>query len=86
MKIIQILPILLVLPSVVFGATRGDSAARVGMSRGSQAGARMSVGAADVQAVLDKAANAKEEAVEDYNEEKEEIVVEKNSSKQSVTS
>ena len=43
MKIITVLPVLFITPGVVFGAARGDSAARVGMvSRGSgQAGARM---------------------------------------------
>ena len=43
MKVINILPVLLVLPSVVFGGVRGDSSARVGMvSRGSgQNGSRM---------------------------------------------
>ncbi len=41
MKIIKILPILLVLPLVVYGATRGDSAARIGMMRGNQAASRM---------------------------------------------
>ena len=47
----NILPILLVLPGMAFGATRGnESEARVGMmSRGSQAAARLSLGATDVK-------------------------------------
>jgi hypothetical protein len=54
MKIMKILPILLVLPSVVFAASRGETSARVGMGRGSQAGARMSITAADVEAAVEK--------------------------------
>ena len=51
MKMKNILPILLVLPGMAFGATRGsESEARVGMmSRGSQAAARLSLGATDVK-------------------------------------
>ncbi len=55
MKILNFLPILLVVPSVVYGAVRGDSSARIGMSRGSQAGVRMSVSAADIQKARDEA-------------------------------
>ena len=58
MKIMKFLPILLVLPSVVFAASRGETAARVGMGRGSQAGARMSVTAADVQEAREQAAQS----------------------------
>nr|MBQ0091237.1 hypothetical protein [Candidatus Enterousia merdequi] len=54
MKIIKILPVLLVFPAIAFGASRGDSTARVGMSRGSQAGARASVTAADVKEAQEK--------------------------------
>jgi hypothetical protein len=49
MKMMKFLPILLVVPSVVFGASRGDATARIGMGRGSQAGVRAPVTAADVQ-------------------------------------
>lgn len=49
MKMIKFLPVLLVCPSVLFAAVRGDANARVGMMRGSQAGARLTVTAADVQ-------------------------------------
>ena len=41
MKNIKILPLLLLLPTVAFGATRGDSSTRVGVTRGSQAAARI---------------------------------------------
>ncbi len=58
MKIMKFLPILLVLPSVVFAASRGDTTARVGMGRGSQAGARMSVTAADVQEAREQASQS----------------------------
>ena len=54
MKIMRFLPILLVLPSVVFAASRGDTTARVGIGRGSQAGARMSVASADIDATVEK--------------------------------
>lgn len=40
MKIINILPVLFLLPSVVLGATRGDSSARIGVSRETMAAAR----------------------------------------------
>ena len=40
MKIINVLSVLMLVPSVVFGATRGESNARIGMSRGNQAAAR----------------------------------------------
>ncbi len=40
MKIINILPLLLLVPSVTFGATRGDAGARVGVSRETYAAAR----------------------------------------------
>ena len=50
MKIIKFLPLILICSSVAYGAVRGDASARVGVGgRGSQAGARMSVSAADVQ-------------------------------------
>ncbi|MBO7042824.1 MAG: hypothetical protein J6W08_03070 [Alphaproteobacteria bacterium] len=50
MKIIKFLPLILICSSVAYGAVRGDASARVGVGgRGSQAGARMSVTAADVQ-------------------------------------
>ncbi len=55
MKILRFLPILLVLPSVVYGASRGDSEMRVGIVRGSQAASRISVGAAEVKAVRESA-------------------------------
>ena len=58
MKMMKFLPILLVLPSVVFAASRGDTTARVGMGRGSQAGARMSVTAADVQEAREQASQS----------------------------
>ena len=62
MKIINILPILLVVPSIVYGAGRGDTSVRVGMGRGSQAGARMTITALDVQNAIEQgtAANAEE--------------------------
>lgn len=41
MKTIKILPLLLLTPIAVFGASRGDGAARIGMNRNSQAAARM---------------------------------------------
>ncbi|MFQ6703519.1 MAG: hypothetical protein ACLRFP_00325 [Alphaproteobacteria bacterium] len=41
MKNIKILPLLLLLPTVAFGATRGDSSTRVGVTRVSQAAARI---------------------------------------------
>jgi len=41
MKMIKILPVLLVFPSIVYGASRADSTARIGVARGNQAGARM---------------------------------------------
>ena len=41
MKFMKILPILLTVPSVVYGASRADSSARIGMVRNNQAGARM---------------------------------------------
>ena len=42
MKKLNFLPLLLVFPTIVFGASRSDSdAARVGMNRISQSGARM---------------------------------------------
>ena len=41
MKSIKILSLLLLLPTVTFGATRGDSSTRVGVTRGSQAASRM---------------------------------------------
>lgn len=82
MKIMKFLPVLLVIPSVVFAASRGDTSARVGMSRGSQAGARMSVSAADVKEIASKAtSSAKEEDVEDVDEVEE--VVEKKTTKTS---
>lgn len=40
MKIISILSVLLLVPSAVFGATRGDSSARIGVSRETMAAAR----------------------------------------------
>lgn len=55
MKILKFLPVLLVVPSVVYGATRGDYSARIGVTRGAQAGARMSVSAADIQEARDEA-------------------------------
>ncbi len=58
MKIINILPILLVVPSIVYGAGRGDASARIGMGRGSQAGARMTVTASDVQAAVEQGVKA----------------------------
>ena len=54
MKILKFLPVLLVVPSVVYGATRGDSSARIGVTRGAQAGARMSGSAADIQKAKDE--------------------------------
>lgn len=54
MKILNFLPILLVVPSVVYGAVRGDSSVRIGMSRGSQAGSRISVSAADIRKARDE--------------------------------
>ena len=50
MKTIKILPLILIVPLAAFAATRGDSNARVGVSRGSQASARASVTATDVAA------------------------------------
>jgi len=50
MKIIKILPLFLIMPSLVLAATRGTVNARVGVGRTSQAGARMTVTAADVAA------------------------------------
>lgn len=41
MKIIKFLPVLLVFPMVVYGASRSDSTVRVGMVRTNQAGARL---------------------------------------------
>ena len=49
MKMIKILPFLLVFPSVVFAASRGDSEARVGMGRMSQAGMRMNINTASIK-------------------------------------
>ena len=40
MKMIKILPILLVLPAVVYAANRSDTSARIGMGRTNQAAAR----------------------------------------------
>ena len=65
MKIIKILPVLLVCPSILFAAVRGDSNARVGMTRGSQAGARMSVTAADVQQAKEQLAEIKSTSIEE---------------------
>ncbi|MBR4625399.1 MAG: hypothetical protein IKO56_07685 [Alphaproteobacteria bacterium] len=57
MKIIKFLPLVLVVSGVAYGAVRGDSSARVGVGgRGSQAGARMSVSAADVQQAQNQSA------------------------------
>ena len=42
MKIISILPVLFLMPTVVFGATRGESSVRVGVTRETMTGARMS--------------------------------------------
>ena len=42
MKIFKFLPVLLIFPVVSFGATRGDSNARVGMNRDTQAASRIS--------------------------------------------
>ncbi len=41
MKNIKILPLLLLVPTVAFGATRGDSSTRIGVTRGSQTASRM---------------------------------------------
>ena len=49
MKKIQFLLLLLVIPSLAFGAGRANSNVRVGVTRGSQAGARVTVTATDVQ-------------------------------------
>ena len=53
-----LLPVLLAVPVVAFGATRGDSAARVGVGRPSQAGARMSISAAMVAEAKEQAGEA----------------------------
>lgn len=52
MKTIKFLPVLLMFPTVVFGAGRADSSARVGMNRVSQAGTRMTITTADVKKAL----------------------------------
>ena len=52
MKMIKFLPVLLVFPTIAFGAGRADSTARVGMNRNSQAGTRMTITTADVKAAL----------------------------------
>ena len=70
MKMLKILPLMLVVSGIAYGAVRGDSNARVGVSRGSQAGARMSVTASDVQKASAKATKAEE------TEDEEEVVVE----------
>ena len=72
MKIIRLLPILLVLPSVVFGATREGSQARVGVGRMSQAGAR-SVDVSKVKSTMKEVEDVEEyddyyESYEDYAE------------------
>lgn len=55
MKMIKILPVLLVFPLVVYGASRTDSNVRVGVGRNNQAGARMpAISGAVVQAALEK--------------------------------
>ena len=41
MKMIKFLPVLLVFPSIVYGASRTDANARIGVSRVNQAGSRM---------------------------------------------
>ena len=51
---INFLPILLVIPSVAFGASRGDSSARIGMGRVSQAGTRAIVTEIDVQEAFEQ--------------------------------
>jgi hypothetical protein len=51
MKIIKILPVLLVFPSIALCAVRNSSNARIGMTRGSQAGTRMSVITQDAETV-----------------------------------
>ncbi|MBR5904428.1 MAG: hypothetical protein IKZ49_02730 [Alphaproteobacteria bacterium] len=56
MKKMKFLLVLLMFPAVAFAAGRGDGAARVGMSsRGSQAGARMSITSLDVKEAASKA-------------------------------
>ena len=52
MKITKILLLLLMIPSVSFGAQRSESAIRMGTGRVSQTGARVSVTASDVRAAL----------------------------------
>lgn len=49
MKIMKFLPVLLVFPSIVFAASRGDSSARIGVGRSSQAGARVSIDVSKLQ-------------------------------------
>ncbi len=77
MKIINILPVLLVFPTLVFGAGRVDSSARVGMNRNSQAGNRMTITTADVKAALVAGTVEKEEVPEEEDFVEEEPVVEK---------
>ena len=69
MKIIKILPLLLFIPSLAFGAGRSESV-RVGMNRVSQAGTRMSVSASDVAAasgVTQNSVNTSEKSVATTN-------------------
>ena len=61
MKMIKFLPVLLVFPSIVYGASRADSTARIGMARGNQAGARMpavSGGVVQTETEVNKDANS----------------------------
>lgn len=57
MKMIKFLPLVLIVSSVAFAAGRSDSAARVGVKRGSQTESRTVVTAADVQKAAAQAVN-----------------------------
>ena len=55
MKMMNFLLVLLMFPSIVYGASRTDSVVRVGMGRNNQAGSRMpSIPGSIVQAALEK--------------------------------
>ena len=69
MNKIKILPLLLVLPICAFGAGRGDSGARVGVNRVSQAASRMPAVAASVKSKGVKSVDVVESKADDVVEE-----------------